>query len=80
MFSRGETVTLNIRKNTKKNKVSPLTGLQVGEKIMFFVIPEMPSKTFVMVKKNFLINLRFEEYNKMVDTETEEEDDPAEVG
>ena len=28
------------------------------EKIMFFVIPEMPSKTFVMLyKKNFLITL-----------------------
>ena len=24
---------------------------------MFFVIPEMPSKTFVMLKKNFLITL-----------------------
>ena len=27
------------------------------EKNMFFVIPEMPSKTFVMLKKNFLITL-----------------------
>ena len=30
-----------------KIKVSPLTGLQM-EKNMFFVIPDMPSKTFVM--------------------------------
>ena len=28
------------------------------KKNMFFVIPEMPSKTFVMVSKNFLITLR----------------------
>ena len=28
------------------------------EKNMFFIIPEMPSKTFVMVLKNFLITLR----------------------
>ena len=46
---------LHIRKNTKI-KVSPLTDLQM-EKIMFFVIPEMPSKTFVMLLKNFLITL-----------------------
>jgi len=31
-------------------KVSPLTGLQM-EKDYVFVIPEMPSKTFVMVLK-----------------------------
>ena len=34
-----------------KIKVSSLTGLQMENKIMFFVIPEMPSKTFVMVLK-----------------------------
>ena len=33
-----------------KIKVSPLTGLQM-EKNIFFLIPEMPSKTFVMVFK-----------------------------
>ena len=38
--------------------ITPLTGLQIEKKNMFFVIPEMPSKTFVMVlKKNFLITL-----------------------
>ena len=36
------------RKNTRKIKVSPITDLQM-EKIMFFVIPEMPSKPFVML-------------------------------
>ena len=41
---------LHIRKNTKI-KVSPLTGLQMEKKNMFFVIPEMPSKTFVIVLK-----------------------------
>ena len=38
---------LHIRKTHTKIKVSPLTGLQM-EKNMFFVIPEMPSKTFVL--------------------------------
>ena len=33
----------------------------MGKKNMFFVIPEMPSKTFVMDKKNFLITLRCRE-------------------
>ena len=42
-------VPLDIRKDTQKS-VSPLTDPQV-EKIMFFVNPEMPSKTFVMVLK-----------------------------
>ena len=50
MFSRGETVTVHIRKNTQKSKFL-LTQM---EKNMFFVIPEMPSKTFVMVLKKLL--------------------------
>ena len=33
---------------THKNQISPLTDPKT-EKIMFFVIPEMPSKTFVML-------------------------------
>ena len=42
-------MTLDIQEDTKI-KVYPLTSLQM-EKNMFFVIPEMPSKTFVMVLK-----------------------------
>ena len=38
----------------KQLQVSPLTGLQMGKKNMFFVIPEMPSKTIVMVLKKKL--------------------------
>ena len=60
LFSRGETVTLHIRKNTQKSKFL-LSQAFKWEKIMFFVIPEMPSKTFVMVLKNFLITLIVQE-------------------
>ena len=35
----------------RTHKVSPPKGLQMEKKIMFFVIPEMPSKTFVMLYK-----------------------------
>ena len=49
---------LHIRKNTQKSKFL-LSQAFKWKKIMFFVIPEMPSKTFVMLyKKNFLITLR----------------------
>ena len=45
---------LHIRKNTQKSK---FLLSQAFKKIMFFVIPEMPSKTLVCFKKNFLITL-----------------------
>ena len=45
---------LHIRKNTQKSKFLLSQALK-WKKIMFFVIPEMPSKTFVIVLKNFLI-------------------------
>ena len=49
---------LHIRKNTQKSKFL-LSQAFKWKKYMFFVIPEMPSKTFVMVlKKNFQITLR----------------------
>ena len=41
---------LRIRKNTQKSKFL-LSQAFKWKKIMFFVIPEMPSKTFVMVLK-----------------------------
>ena len=41
---------LHIRKNTQKSKFL-LSQAFKWKKIMFFVIPEMPSKTFVMVLK-----------------------------
>ena len=41
-----------------KIKVSPLTDLQM-EKIMFFVIPEMPSKTFGMLLKKLPDHFKF---------------------
>ena len=41
---------LHIRKNTQKSKFL-LSQTLKWKKMMFFVIPEMPSKTFVMVKK-----------------------------
>ena len=44
------TVTLHIRKNTQKSKFL-LSQTFKWKKIMFFVIPEMPSKTFVMLLK-----------------------------
>ena len=47
---------LHIRKNTQKSKFL-LSQAFKWKQIMFFVIPEMPSKTFVMVKKNFLVTL-----------------------
>ena len=41
------------------------------EKNMFFAIPEMPSKTFVMLyKKNFLITLRRNGSNYSLDVST----------
>ena len=44
---------------TQKNQSFSSHRPSNGKKMMFFVIPEMPSKTFVMVlKKNFLITLR----------------------
>ena len=43
-------VTLHIRKNTQKSKFLLSQAFKWGKK-MFFVIPEMPSKTFVMVLK-----------------------------
>ena len=42
------TVTLDIRNHTQKSKFLLSQALK-WKKIMFFVIPEMPSKTFVMV-------------------------------
>ena len=49
---------LYIRNNTQKSKFL-LSQAFEWKKIMFFVIPEIPSKTFVMLyKKNFLITLR----------------------
>ena len=42
------TVTLHIRKNTQKSKFLLSQAFKL-KTIMFFVIPEMPSKTFVMV-------------------------------
>ena len=50
MFSGGETVTLHIRKNTQKSKFL-LSQAFKWKRIMFFVIPEMPSKTFVRLYK-----------------------------
>ena len=53
-------------RTTTKNKQSYLFSKTVSiaggwltkcSRTMFFVIPEMPSKTFVMLKKNFLITL-----------------------
>ena len=41
-------VTLDIRKNTQKSKFLLSQALK-WKKNMFFVIPEMPSKTFFMV-------------------------------
>ena len=41
---------LHIRKNTQKSKFLLSQSLK-WEKILFFVIPEMPSKTFVMLYK-----------------------------
>ena len=41
---------LHIRKNTQKSKFL-LSRAFKWEKIMFFVVPEMPSKSFVMVLK-----------------------------
>ena len=41
---------LHIRKNTQKSKFL-LSQTLKWKKIMFFVIPELPSKTFVMVQK-----------------------------
>ena len=52
IVSRGETVTLHIRKNTQKSKFL-LSQAFKWKKVMFFVIPKMPSKTFVMVQKKF---------------------------
>ena len=49
---------LHIRKSTQKSKFL-LSQAFKWKKNMFLVIPEMPSKTFVMVlKKNFLITLK----------------------
>ena len=49
---------LDIRNYTQKSKFLLSQALK-WKKIMFFVIPEMPFRTFVMVKKkNFLITLR----------------------
>ena len=48
---------LYIHKNTQQSKFL-LSQTFKWKKIMFFVIPEMPSKTFVVLKKNFLITLR----------------------
>ena len=48
----------NISKNTQRSKFL-LSQTLKWKKIMLFVIPEMPSKTFVMVKKNFLITLTY---------------------
>ena len=47
---------LHIRKNTRKSKFLLLQTLK-WKKNMFFVIPEMPSNTFVMVKKKLLDHL-----------------------
>ena len=44
------TVTLDIGKNTQKSKFL-LSETFKWKKIMFFVIPEIPSKTFVMLLK-----------------------------
>ena len=41
---------LHIRKNSQKSKFLPSQAFKL-KKIMFFVIPEMPSKTFVMLYK-----------------------------
>ena len=49
VFSRLNSYTTHPQEHTKI-KVSPLTGLQM-EKKMLFGIPEMPSKTFVMLDK-----------------------------
>ena len=48
---------LHIRKNTQKSKFL-LSQAFNWKKNKFFVTPEMPSKTFVLFKKNFLITLR----------------------
>ena len=48
---------LPTRKNTQKSKFL-LSQAFKWKKIMFFVIPEMPYETFVMLYKNFLITLR----------------------
>ena len=45
---------LATRTNTQKSKFLLSQAFKL-KKNMFFVIPEMPSKTLVMVKKNFLI-------------------------
>ena len=47
---------VHTRKNTQKSKFL-LSQAFKWKKIMFFVIPEMSSKTFVMLQKNFLITL-----------------------
>ena len=48
---------LHISKNTAQKSKFLLSQAFKWKKIMFFVFPEMPSKTFVMVEKNFLITL-----------------------
>ena len=40
-----------VRKNTQKSKFLLSQAFKWKNKIMLFVIAEMPSKTFVMVKK-----------------------------
>ena len=50
-------VPLDIFKNTQNSKFL-LSQAFKWKEIMFFVIPEMPSKTSVMPKKNFLITLK----------------------
>ena len=48
---------LHIRKNTQKSKFLLSQALN-GKKNMFFVIPEMPSKTFLMVLKKLPDHLK----------------------
>ena len=48
---------LHIRKNTQKSKFL-LSQAFKWKRIMFFVIPEMPSKTFVMVEKKLPDHLK----------------------
>ena len=52
-FLKGRLLT---RKNTQKSNFLLSQAFKWKKKIMFFVIPEMPSKTFVMLYKTFSLS------------------------
>ena len=60
---------LHIRKNTQKSKFL-LSQAFKWKKIMFFVIPEMPSKTFVMLYKKLPDHFNVARKLSMMDSQT----------